>query len=666
MRQRLVSFGLLFLLVLPVKAQTALTWEQTLDLLGDTEDVESIGWASTGSLLGDLFVQKMDINTITREDLEQLPFLSAQQVEDICEYVYKYSPLKTLDELAMIESLDAETRLVLQQFLRIDEMDEKPGSLPSLATIAKYGKNELTAYAQVPFYDREGDKNGYLGEKYRHWLRYTFNYGDRVKAAFVGAQDPGEPFFANKNSWGYDYYSFYLQLKKVGRIKSLVVGRYRARFGMGLVMNTNFSFGKLMSLSSLGRSTSQVTGHTSRMDGLYLQGAATTVALSKQIDLSAFASYRKIDATLTDDGEGIATLLTSGYHRTESEMQCKHNASQTVAGGDLTWHDHGFTFGLTGLFTQYSKPLQPNTNQLYHAHSPQGKDFWNIGVHYGFLRGAFSFSGETATGDSHALATVNSISYALNSRLSLMALQRFYSYKFYTIFGRSFGEATSTQNESGIYLGAEWKPLDGLTLMGYSDVAYFPRARYMVSDSSHAWDNLLQATYQRGYFKLQARYRIKFSERDNADKTDLERKTDQRGRFSVTYQPAAWQVKTQVDIASSSFQENSFGWMVSEQVAYRQPKWQVGGTIAYFHTDDYDSRVYLFEPGMIYTMNFPMFYGEGIHYALQAKWTPSKRLMASAKFQTNDYFDRSAIGSGLQRIDASSQSELELQVKWTF
>lgn len=40
---------------------------------------------------------------------------------------------------------------------------------------------------------------------------------------------------------GYDFYSFYLVLKKMGCIKTLALGRYRLRFGMGLVMNNNFS-----------------------------------------------------------------------------------------------------------------------------------------------------------------------------------------------------------------------------------------------------------------------------------------------------------------------------------------------------------------------------------------------------------------------------------------
>ena len=35
---------------------------------------------------------------------------------------------------------------------------------------------------------------------------------------------------------GYDYYSFYVAVRKLGCIKSAVIGRYKVRFGQGLVV----------------------------------------------------------------------------------------------------------------------------------------------------------------------------------------------------------------------------------------------------------------------------------------------------------------------------------------------------------------------------------------------------------------------------------------------
>ena len=69
----------------------------------------------------------------------------------------------------------------------------------------------------------------------------------------MGSQDAGEPFLSNANNLGYDFYSFYFQVRKLGALKNLTLGRYRLRFGMGLVINNDFGLGKTNTLTTLGR-----------------------------------------------------------------------------------------------------------------------------------------------------------------------------------------------------------------------------------------------------------------------------------------------------------------------------------------------------------------------------------------------------------------------------
>ena len=66
------------------------------------------------------------------------------------------------------------------------------------------------------------------------------------------------------------------------------------------------------------------------------------------------------------------------------------------------------------------------------------------------------------------------------------------------------------------------------------------------------------------------------------------------------------------------------------------------------------------------TFNFPAFYGKGIRYALLARADFSSRLMLMARLAVTDYFDRDHISTGLQRIDHSSKTDLELQLRWRF
>jgi hypothetical protein len=649
-----------------VMSQSETDWERMFHELGDTEDDESSSWESTYDVLSELSEHPLNINTCTREDLQRIPFLNDNQIADICEYIYKYGAMKTTDELLLLPSMDFNHAKLLSCFVYAGDTGLK--GFPSLQQILKGGRHQVILTAKLPCYNRRGDDNGYLGYKYKHSFRYSFQYSENVKVGLVGSQDSGEPFFSNKNSKGYDYYSFYAVLRKLGRLKTLAVGRYRVSFGMGLVINNDFGLGKIATMQTLGRSHNAIRGHYSLMEANYLQGAAATVGLTKGLDVSAFVSYRYIDATLNDDEKTIATILTTGYHRTESEMKRKHNATSTLAGGNINYRYNGFHIGATATYTSFSKDLQPKKSQKYREYYPTGNDFYNIGVDYGYTSKRFTFNGETATGDSHAIATINNFSYLLTPSITLMALQRFYSYKYTSLYAESFSEGGAVQNESGVYIGVSWRPSRNLSLMAYTDYCYFAWPKYQAAQASKAWDNLLSATYTKGRFSFIARYRVKIREKDNDKKTALINQTTHRGRLGMSYDGGRWSLGTQADAAYSEWKDNSFGWMISEFAGYSmmEKKININASFGYFNTQSYDSRLYIYERGMLYSFNFPMFYGKGIRYTLYAKAQIMKQLMLICKVSTTDYFDRDHISSSLQQIDHSSMTDVELQLKWKF
>jgi hypothetical protein len=71
------------------------------------------------------------------------------------------------------------------------------------------------------------------------------------------------------------------------------------------------------------------------------------------------------------------------------------------------------------------------------------------------------------------VATINSLSYRLTGSLSLMALQRYYPYQYQSLFAETFAEGGSVNNESGIFVGADWAPVRHFSVMAYTDFAYF-------------------------------------------------------------------------------------------------------------------------------------------------------------------------------------------------
>lgn len=626
------------------------SWQQCLDELGETEDFENVSWEEYSDLLADYAEHPMNINQATREELERLPFLSDQQIEDILAYIYHYGEMKSLGELAMISSVGWQQRQLLSCFVYAGELPKR--SHPTIREILRYGKQELVATAKVPFYERKGDVNGYLGGKYKHWFRYQFHQGDYMKAGFLGAQDAGEPFFAKGNSMGYDFYSFYFQLRKWGKLKNLTIGRYRLHEGLGLIMGSGIGLGKLSSLSSLGRSSNAIRVYSSRYAANYLQGIAATYTILPHLDITAFISCRSIDATLKDGG--IKTIVTTGLHRTPREMEKKGVASCSLLGGNVSYTARGYHVGATAFSTFFSKPLQPNS-QLYRRFAPMGCRFWNVSVDYGYVSNRLSVHGETATGDCGVVATVNSVGYQCSDVWTLMLLQRFYPVRYYSIYSNAFGESSDTQDESGVFFGLSWSPDSRLKVTAYTDFAYFAWPKYGTSESTHCWDNLVDVVFHpSSLVTLGLRYRAK----------DKQGMLTQRARGYFSYSHSQWKLRTQCDAVCCKKQSCSRGWLVCQQVGYRLNKVTLSCQAAYFRTDDYSSRIYSYEQGMQYDMGMTSFYGEGIRYSLTGKISLGKHLVAICKWGVTDYFDRTSISSGLQQIDASAQTDLEIQLKW--
>lgn len=630
----------LSLLALSVQAQESHPWEQYLCQVMMVDDMESDTWQHTYDLLCDMEQHPINLNMATREELEELPFLSTQQVEALVAYLYQYGSMKSLSELEMIPEISGQTRQLLSFFVYVGDEHQRPARI----------RHELTTLVKLPLYKRAGDEKGYLGAPYRHWFRYQMEQGDHLKLGIVGAQDAGEPFFAHENKYGYDYYSPYLEWRKLGRLETLVVGHFRVSMGMGMIMNNSFSLGKLAMLQNLGRNTRTLRAHSSRSEG-YLRGVGATVRLGRGVKATTFASYTPMDATLDTLGNA-RTIVETGYHRTATEMSKKHNLHATRIGGTVQYDVGRFHLGVNGLYVHLDRLLKPNKTQIYNQYKPDGSDFLNASVDYGYRGRRLVLNGETAVDGNGHVASINTLSYAMRNGWSLMALQRFYSYQYESLDAQSYSDGGKVQNESGAYLGLQWNPSPKWQLMAYADYAYYPWARYLEKTSTYAMDYLLQGAHIWKKWKLTARYRWKVRDKIR------------RARLCADYSTGALSMNTQLDGCWYTDTKREFGMMVSENAAYTYKwlKWNVGA--GYFNTDSSNSRIYLYENGLLYTYSMQQFIGEGIRYWLILKASVGKNLTLHAKIGVTDYFDRHHISSSYQQINRSSQTDIEVQARW--
>ena len=73
----------LCMLPMALGAQEERPWREYLNEVMTVEDAESSQWEDVYDLLCELSQHPFDLNTATRSQLEDLPFLSAQQIEEL-------------------------------------------------------------------------------------------------------------------------------------------------------------------------------------------------------------------------------------------------------------------------------------------------------------------------------------------------------------------------------------------------------------------------------------------------------------------------------------------------------------------------------------------------------------------------------------------------------
>ena len=659
-----------------------MSFEDFAELIADNFDDEGVSNQEVIEELYELHCNPLNLNTVTEEQLTALPFLTDRQTADIMTYLKKYRPVMSTGELMVIESLNVNVRAMLRLLCYAGKEEEKNVSLKSLL---RHSDNEAIVRTDFPLYTKAGfmdypesvlDKSpnkAYRGNGLYHSLRYRLNSSNRIEAGIQMEKDAGES--------GVDYLSGYVMLKNTGIFHTFAAGDYRLSFGQGLVMNTSAGFGKNIVSSNIGRNDRGITKHSSTSETGYLRGLATTLKLGA-LRLSAFFSHKKEDGTMLADSSGVSAIKTDGLHRTPLEHSKKGNMTSTVFGGNARLELSNLTLSATIATTSYSMPLAPKFNtpgSLYRYYNPRGSDFAAYGLAYTYKCRYFIAGGETATSSNGGIATLNTLRLPLGNFQNLVMIQRYYSTRYVSIHGNSFGENSSPQNESGIYIGYDIQINRALKIETYADMMYFPWMKYQVSNSSYGYEGMVQTTYSpRQSLSFSIRYRMKSKQKDfkSNNETLLRYHTTHNLRLQMKCS-AANNLTLKTTLAGSAVRktdsQTALGVLFSENIRWENtPKIKrMELTMTYFNTDDYDSRLYHYEPSLLYTYGFSSYSSHGIRlsFLVSTSVLPNhfnSALYLTAKIGHTKYFNRSSIGSGTEMIDTNHREDLQFQLRWKF
>ena len=671
--------------VLPVNNLSAQhVLEEIAEQLITNDEDNAYQWENLFEELSDLKENPLNINSATKEQLERFPFLNSQLIENILYYLYKYGAMVSINELMVVEDMDLATFRLLKPFITCQPLEEKTHT-PTLKSILKYGKQELSARMDIPLYTRAGyqpftsdyikenPNKRYLGPSFYHNLRYKFRYTDKVYIGFTAEKDPGEPFFAGNNKKGYDYYSPYFYIRDFGKIRALALGNYRLNYGYGLVMNTDFNMGKTTALNTLLNRESGIKKHSSTDEYNYFQGIAGSIQLSEHFTADAFYSYRQMDGIV--DNRFITSLKEDGYHRIPRDYEKKNSLTNQLIGSNIQYNGKNFELGLTAVYNFFNKVLNP-TYRPYNKYYPRGSDFFNLGANYKFFLKKLTWMGEVAMDKDRRMAALNTLRYRPKANFQLIAMHRFYDVAYQSMYARSVGEGSMVQNESGFYLGMEADELWYFKLTAYIDFFYFPWKKYqMTKNGTRGIDGVIQLDYSPTHeldMFIRYRYKNKFKDYNPAegDKITVPY-IQQKARYQLTYSPNDELVlKTTADVVHNAYQHKnpSKGFLIKQSIGYKFPKLplQLDASVAWFKTDDYASRITVYEKSLLYSFSMPSFYGEGERFSFNTRYELNKHIVLQGKYACTHYRDREVISSGLEQIEGNLKSDLYFQVQFKF
>ena len=635
-------------------------WESVLETLLSDEDLSSDAREELSFMYESMHESPLNINTATREELAQLPFLTFKQIEDIHAYIYMHGPMLSLGELQLTGSLDYETRKLLRLFVYAGDVPVKRQNL-RLSNVLHDGRNEIVGRMDIPLYLRDGYRyhspeelerypnRAYLGNSLSHSVRYSFNWHNRIRFGITADKDAGEPFF-KRNSTGYDFWSPYLYVKDIGLIKELAIGNFKAQFGYGLLLGGGFSTGKSMALSSMDRTIQGLKPHSSTQEYGYLRGAGVALGWS-HTTFTLLAAYTPIDATLKGDTV-ISSFKEDGYHRTELEWSKKNNTGLGTLAANVRYSYRGLRYGVTFLAEKLSLP--------YNGHSSLVGLSTDLSLH----RPRYALAAELSVLDGNTAVLVSQ-TFRFQNGWTMNSVFRSYSSDYMSLHTNAMAEG-SVQNEIGLLMGLA-HGCRNLKLNGYIDLFMHPEPKYGASERSNGMDLRAEADWKSGRRdNLYATARFKSKQKDCSYTGQLEYCITGRYRLRWTHKcRSGAELKTQLYYARYDFIaepiSNGYALTQSYSKSFLNDCMDIDVTATAFYTDTYDSRISVYESGLRYAYNFISLYGKGTRIAATIRCNLGMGLQLSVKAGSICYMDRDEISSAQQRIASNHKEDISVQ-----
>lgn len=610
-----------------------------------------------------LFYLENPININTEEvvHLEEIGLLSAFQIETLQKYRWQFGDLLFVDELLMMDDFTEAVVAVIAPLVYFGKSERTQAfEEPSVKQILTQGRHQVTMnYAEKFGVEVNED---YLGSPRKLQLKYTYNYKQKLKFGAVVEKDAGEPNYFD--FVGAHCYMTDICLTRNAMLKSVALGDYQLSFGQGLTLWSGMSFGKASGGSSPMKRAAGVRPKASASEGKFFRGAATTFKYH-DFYATAFYSNRMIDATVSqadtlDEPELVSALQETGYHRTPNELAKRHTIRQQVFGGHFCYAGSDLEIGYTLCHLQLGTPLElkpSNYNQFYF----QGDQLTDMGLDFRWLVGNTAFFGELSRSNNRAFAGLIGMTMKPKGFIDFSVLYRNHGKRYQSLFNGAFGESSRGQGEEGVYLGLHCAPAHKWDLLAYCDFFRLTWLGSQVYNPSWGQEYSLKVSHQISRTTaMQIRFKSKTKMKNSTDDHVFTHYpvfyTKRSLNFQITYgitESLTFSDKAAYTHYFTDDGADSQGYLLCHDIIYKPPNKSYSLTFRYalFDSDDYYSRICMYENDVLGAFSIPSLYGRGSRLYLMGKLKLFECLSLYSK-----------IGCAL--LQEETKTDLKLELIW--
>ena len=579
----------------------------------------------------------VDLNTSSTEELERTGLFTPYQLNNLLEYREKYGEIYSVYELAAIPGFHPSKVKEIEPFIRTGPGQDQHVRIPlhhivmiDIGRTLPAGRNRQ----QDPVPPENPEFAGAL-------LNTTFRIRSRplknLSLALTYDKDPGEPFLYGNRP---QFLSGYLCFSGNGTIKQLVAGNFRMNLGLGLVNGTGYIH-QAAKLTVNRHSLSMLKPYASKSETMFEQGIACQMDL-KKVELLTWISGMRLcvspDAFTknTDEDRWLDFQRTNGLFRSTGELEGRDLALRLHWGIQTVYRTKRLAAGIMSS-CEMIFPTRKAMNYL--ASDPGPCLYRKASLHGNWQKDRIQIFGEIAGSDFRSMAFLLGTNYCFSDFVQGGVLLHHYGTQYRGSNPSSYGSGSSIKNDQGVafYVHAETGKFVTAEMTG--ELFRYPSPRYLTGVPStgsrldltlgNPVNNMIQWRLRVVSKSMQT---TPHDENGGIRPLQDSRVTRLDGRLIyIQSDRFNWQSRLVISFYSHQ-QDRSPGYAALHQITLGSSgKLKTTLQIVLFQVADWENRIYLYEPGLYYSFNFPVFYGQGQKTTLLLTLKPIRRITLSAK-----------------------------------